>query len=62
MLIEIIVFSALLFQVGCGDKIFSSEKLIANQIPHQMKDGVINDISGLDFGFWSIWKKHVNNR
>uniref|UniRef100_A0A336M1T5 Dystroglycan 1 n=1 Tax=Culicoides sonorensis TaxID=179676 RepID=A0A336M1T5_CULSO len=50
------------FLVGCNKQLFHSGKLITNQIGHQMKDGSINDISGLDFGWWVMWTKHVNNR
>ncbi|XP_055535908.1 uncharacterized protein LOC129724776 isoform X2 [Wyeomyia smithii] len=47
------------FLIGCGKTIFPSEKLIANTIAQQMKEKALDDISGLDFGWWSIWSKHA---
>ncbi|XP_053689145.1 uncharacterized protein LOC128738209 [Sabethes cyaneus] len=47
------------FLIGCGKTIFPSEKLIANTIAQQMKEKALDDISGLDFGWWSIWAKHA---
>ena len=41
---------------------YPSGQLIANQISQQMSDGVIDDISGLNFGWWVIWSKRINNR
>lgn len=46
------------FLIGCGKTIFPSEKLIANTISQQMKERALDDISGLDFGWWSIWTRH----
>ncbi|XP_065087840.1 uncharacterized protein Dg isoform X2 [Ochlerotatus camptorhynchus] len=43
------------FLIGCGKTIFPSEKLIVNTIAQQMKERALDDISGLDFGWWSIW-------
>lgn len=50
------------FVIGCGKVIFPTGQLIANQISHQFEDGSIDEISGLDFGWWSIWRKRLNNR
>ncbi|XP_058832010.1 uncharacterized protein LOC131690329 isoform X4 [Topomyia yanbarensis] len=47
------------FLIGCGKTIFPSEKLIANTIAQQMKEKALDDISGLDFGWWSIWTEHT---
>ncbi|XP_063700768.1 uncharacterized protein LOC134831059 isoform X1 [Culicoides brevitarsis] len=55
-------FGRLEFEIGCGKQLYPTGKLISNQIGHQMKDGSINDISGLDFGWWVIWTKRVNNK
>lgn len=49
-------------QIGCGKVIFPTGQLIANQISHQFDDGSIDEISGLDFGWWSIWRKRLTNR
>lgn len=46
------------FLIGCGKTIFPSEKLIANTIGQQMKERALDDISGLEFGWWSIWSRH----
>ncbi|XP_058457586.1 uncharacterized protein LOC131434652 isoform X3 [Malaya genurostris] len=46
------------FLIGCDKTIFPSEKLIANTIAQQMKERALDDISGLDFGWWSIWTEH----
>lgn len=27
-----------------------------------MKDGLINDVTGLDFSWWIIWKKRINKK
>lgn len=46
-------------QVGCGKTVFPSEKLIVNTIAQQMKEKALDDISGLEFGWWSVWTRHV---
>lgn len=43
------------FQVGCGNSYFESGQLIVNQIKQQMADGTIDDMSGLQFGWWLVW-------
>ncbi|XP_037036566.1 uncharacterized protein LOC119074510 isoform X2 [Bradysia coprophila] len=50
------------FVIGCGNSYLPSGQLIANQISRQINDGSIDDISGLDIGYWLIWSKRVNNR
>lgn len=48
-------YGKLEFQVGCGNSYFESGQLIVNQIRQQMADGVIDDMSGLQFGWWLVW-------
>lgn len=48
-------FGQLDFQVGCGNSYFESGQLIVNQIKQQMLDGTIDDMSGLQFGWWLVW-------
>ncbi|XP_055679081.1 uncharacterized protein LOC129787489 isoform X2 [Lutzomyia longipalpis] len=50
------------FVVGCDNELFPTGKLIANQIAEQMKDGTIADISGLEFEWWSVWRRRASNR
>lgn len=48
-------FGKLEFQVGCGNSYFESGQLIVNQIKQQMADGTIDDMSGLQLGWWLVW-------
>ncbi|XP_055371649.1 uncharacterized protein LOC129605753 isoform X2 [Condylostylus longicornis] len=51
------------FMIGCGQSsYFSISDSIINQIAEQMKDGSIDEIAGIDFGWWIIWRKGVSNR
>lgn len=51
-------YGKLEFQVGCGNSYFESGQLIVNQIRQQMADGIIDDMSGLQFGWWLVWADH----
>lgn len=51
-------FGQLQFLVGCGNSYFESGQLIVNQIKQQMADGTIDDMSGLQFGWWLVWADH----
>ncbi|CRL08566.1 CLUMA_CG021231, isoform A [Clunio marinus] len=50
------------FMIGCGDKLFSNGKTIAHQINEQVKEGGLDELSGLPFNWWNIWAKHVKSR
>lgn len=50
------------FMIGCGQSYFKVGEPISMQIAQQMQDGSIDDISGLEFGWWVIWKKKITNR
>lgn len=50
------------FQIGCNKKLFESAESIASQLPEQMRENSINEISGFDFGFWAIWNEESGNR
>lgn len=50
------------FMIGCGDKMFDNGKTIAHQINEQVETGVLDELSGLPFGYWNIWTKQVKSR
>lgn len=50
------------FSIGCGDKMFATGKIIAHRITEQMKSGVFDELTGVEFGFWNVWSKHVKSR
>lgn len=49
-------------QIGCGTKYFTMTETIANHIDQQIKDGLIDELSGLTFDWWAIWTRRASNR
>lgn len=50
------------FTIGCGDKLFENGRTIAHQVNDYMKQGVLDELSGLPFNWWNIWSKSVKSR
>lgn len=50
------------FTIGCGDKMFANGKAIAHHVNEYIKDGALQELSGLPFGWWNIWSKQVKSR
>lgn len=50
------------FPIGCGDKMFATGKIIAHRITEQMKSGIFDELTGVEFGSWNVWSRHVKSR
>lgn len=56
------VAAIVFLQVGCNNLMFPTGKLIASQIGEQMNEGLIADITDLNFDWWSLWTQRSNSR
>jgi hypothetical protein len=50
------------FMIGCGDTLFENFKKLAPKVNDLMKNGKLEDRTGLSFQWWNIWAKHVKSR
>jgi hypothetical protein len=50
------------FMIGCGDKIFSNGKDIAQHINEYVETGLLDELTGMPFNWWNIWSKRVKSR
>lgn len=49
-------------QIGCGENYFPTGQIIADHISQQINDGLIDELTGLKFGWWAIWNRRASNR
>lgn len=50
------------FMIGCGDKMFSNGKDIAQHINEYVETGLLDELTGMPFNWWNIWSKRVKSR
>lgn len=49
-------------QIGCGKSYFGSVESLIKQISDQMRDELIDDLTGFKFGWWAIWHQPTHSR